>query len=680
MTAPQLPALEDAYELGAELGRGGLGRVLAGRQRSTGRAVAIKLPLEGAPLGDDARVLREAALLGDLTHPRLVQLVEAARTARGALALVYQRLEGRPLAAVLAEGPPDRAAVAGWIRDACAGVAALHRVGLVHRDLKPGNLMLEPDGRVRVFDFGLLRSTLAGTTLTRDGVVVGTVAYMAPEQLLGERVGPAADLFALGCVAFHCLAGRAPFSGDPAEVARAHLQGPPRLEDPAEAVVLRALARDPGARPADLEQWAGELGAVLAAAPRARPPRPTALVAAPREAAPLGATSTGARTLQASPLAAPARPPGRRRPLTALLAVATLGLAVAWWSRPAPAAAPAATPPPPAGPGAAACLREALRELDTDSRVQAALDLVEGDDPTRVREVWTRARRAYLQRTEAVEPCLREAARAAWDPELYRLLGRLAQAEHHLREHRLSHVSPLFTLTPSRAGLLEAALDRHVEARRAETMSRRWPEDGRPRLRQARVALRRSGTDWQEVWGPKDYREVRGVAGDRVRAARITILDPRGRRAVPVGTLTNFIGFQGDELSTSDQRDRLDEDEGPPQLRVDLPPPPPGEGVTVLVLYRDWDVTVRMDLTLIGADRSVLRPVRVPNLAGEDTSEKGRTFGLYAHFLPHVLPRPPLRLRLEARSIQVTGDPSSTVHPLALFARTGGELPLELGH
>jgi serine/threonine-protein kinase len=217
--------------------------------------VAVKLPLE--PLDDEgaARLAREVELLTSVRHPRLAQLLACWLDADGRPGLVYELVEGRPLHEVLGDGGPELAMVLGWTRDVAVGLDALAAEGLVHRDLKPSNLILEPSGRVRILDFGLARQT-SGGTVTMDGMVLGTPAFMAPEQLLEAKLSPACDIYSLGCLVYQFLTGAPPFDGSPGELLRSHTS---TTADPVsrrrtglgpgvDRVVARALEKDPTRR------------------------------------------------------------------------------------------------------------------------------------------------------------------------------------------------------------------------------------------------------------------------------------------------------------------------------------------------------------------------------------------------------------------------------------------------
>lgn len=247
------PSRVGDYTLEQELGRGATGAVWRATA-SDGRVVAIKL-LDAALAGDEeyrARFVREARVAQAIRDPHLVRILEASSDA-GRPFLVLEYVGGGSLAARLAHGPLGLEQTLGVVADVGAALDALHRGGIVHRDVKPSNVMLREDGSAALTDFGLAKGA-AYTVLTRPGQVHGTLDYLAPELIRGGEATPASDVYALGCVAFECLAGRPPFADRSLfGVGRAHLEDEP--PDPPTSpevawVLLRALEKDPSARPA----------------------------------------------------------------------------------------------------------------------------------------------------------------------------------------------------------------------------------------------------------------------------------------------------------------------------------------------------------------------------------------------------------------------------------------------
>jgi eukaryotic-like serine/threonine-protein kinase len=255
------------YEIEGLAGSGGMASVYRARDLETGGAAALKVLHDRPPAADD-RFAREADILAAIDHPAIVRYLERGVTAEGRAFLAMEWLEGEALAARLSRARlsiGDSVAVGVAVAQ---GLAAAHGRGIVHRDIKPQNLFLvrgEP-ASVKILDFGLARPVM--DRVTRTGAAPGTPGYMAPEQARSEAsVGPAADLFALGCVLFECVAGSPAFSGDHvmAIFAKLLLEDPPPLSDLRDSV------------PEDLERL---VSALLAKAPEARPPSADAVARA----------------------------------------------------------------------------------------------------------------------------------------------------------------------------------------------------------------------------------------------------------------------------------------------------------------------------------------------------------------------------------------------------------------
>jgi serine/threonine protein kinase len=253
------------YTVEATLGRGGMATVELARDAQLGRKVAIKRLFPS--LVDDgtfhARFLREARLAAGLSHLNLVSVYDAGDE-DGVPYIVMEYVEGETLAALMRRtGPlaPDHAVEI--LLQVCAGLEHAHAAGLNHRDIKPQNLLMRHDGVVKIADFGIAR-TLQATQLTQAGTVLGTAAYLAPEQAAGQPVTAAADIYSLGAVSYELLAGRTPYEFDSlADLTIAQRQ-PPRPIDGAppqlERAVVRALAFSPEDRPESAAAFARELG------------------------------------------------------------------------------------------------------------------------------------------------------------------------------------------------------------------------------------------------------------------------------------------------------------------------------------------------------------------------------------------------------------------------------------
>ena len=243
--------LAGRYRLGEIIGLGGAATVYRGWERHTGRAVAVKLCQAEAVSCEPPPHRAEVAALAVLRHPGLVQLYDAGVEA-GCCYLVMQLVEGETLARRIRTGPLPGTAVAVLGAALADALTAVHERGIIHRDLKPANVLLDGEDRPYLADFGVAR-LMAATHSTATDVVLGTPAFLAPEQVTGHPVGPAADVYALGLVLLEALTGYREYPGGAVESAVARLHRPPRLPEqlPAE---LRELLRemtdpDPASRP-----------------------------------------------------------------------------------------------------------------------------------------------------------------------------------------------------------------------------------------------------------------------------------------------------------------------------------------------------------------------------------------------------------------------------------------------
>lgn len=288
MVPPGL-VLESRYRLEDPIAAGGMGEVWRARDLILGRGIAVKL-LHLDYTRDEvclARFRAEAQHAGSLSHPNIAQVYDYNDAARPYL--VMELVDGPSLAALLAEGPLDPARAMQVIAQAAGGLQAVHAAGLVHRDVKPGNLLITRGGQVKVTDFGIAHAAGA-PPVTRTGTMMGTPAYLAPERAAGASATPAADLYALGVVAYQCLTGRLPFDGEPLAVAIAHMEQelpPLPLDVPpgAAALVADLTAKDPRARPSCAAQVAAQAEQLRAAlsgpgTPYPPPPSPPAILPA----------------------------------------------------------------------------------------------------------------------------------------------------------------------------------------------------------------------------------------------------------------------------------------------------------------------------------------------------------------------------------------------------------------
>jgi predicted ATPase len=258
--------LVQRYRLDAKLGEGGMGVVYRAHDSLLQRPVAVKT-LSPALFGEEGarRFLREAQAVARLQHPSIVAVFDAVEEG-GSLAIVMELVEGQTLRELLPLPIPRVVEIAVQV---LGGLEYAHGQGVIHRDLKPENIIVTDEGSAKLMDFGLARSE-GRSRLTQTGMVVGTVAYMAPEQALRGQADARSDLYALGCVLYEAVTGRPPFEAeDPISVITQHINVPPvgpRFHNPAvppvlEAVILRLLAKDPDRR----YRSAGEVAQVLGA-------------------------------------------------------------------------------------------------------------------------------------------------------------------------------------------------------------------------------------------------------------------------------------------------------------------------------------------------------------------------------------------------------------------------------
>jgi tRNA A-37 threonylcarbamoyl transferase component Bud32 len=343
------PRILDRYRLIERLAAGGSAEVWRAHDEQLDRPVAVKR-LHPHLLPDRAsrrRLVAEARAAAGLTHPVVVDVYDV--DVKGeAPALVMELVEGESLAARIArDGPLPPTEAVRLVADLAEALFHAHQQGLIHRDVKPGNVLLARDGRVRLVDFGIARSLAASSErLTQTGTVVGTLGSMAPEQLAAGPITPRTDLYGLGVVLYESLAGWPPYPATtPLVLAEAQRAGPPPLEklDPALAGIAAAcLAYDPDDRPLHagalaeaLRGWlAGDVTTAMAAA---AVPDASGAAAAPAAGPAEAPTITApvAAPVPAAPVAAAASPPtaGHRRnraPVLALALAGALGLLVLW--------------------------------------------------------------------------------------------------------------------------------------------------------------------------------------------------------------------------------------------------------------------------------------------------------------------------------------------------------------
>jgi serine/threonine-protein kinase len=285
MTQPRL--LGGRYELDGIVGRGGMAEVYRARDIRLDRIVAVKTLREDLARDQtfQARFRREAQSAASLNHPSIVAVYDTGEDDTGGSHIPYivmEYVDGRTLRDLLRE---DRRLLPERALEITDGVLRAldysHRNGIVHRDIKPGNVMLTRDGKVKVMDFGIARAVSdAQATMTQTAQVIGTAQYLSPEQARGERVDARSDLYSTGCLLYELLTGRPPFLGDsPVAIAYQHVREnpvPPSRVDPevpqwADAIVLRAMAKDPRDRYQSAAEMRQDIQRALQGVPVAAP-------------------------------------------------------------------------------------------------------------------------------------------------------------------------------------------------------------------------------------------------------------------------------------------------------------------------------------------------------------------------------------------------------------------------
>ena len=374
MVEPGRRCLGNRYELQQLIAAGGMGQVWRGFDVLLGRPVAVKV-LRSEYTGDPtflARFRGEAQHAASLSHPNIAavfdygEVIAEDGSGETLAYLVMELVEGEPLSAVLRrDAPLDIAASLSVLRQTADALATAHRVGMVHRDVKPGNILVGADDGVKITDFGIAWSA-GSVPLTRTGQVIGTAQYLSPEQAEGKHATPASDVYALGLVGYECLTGRPAFDGDnPVTIALKQVRQDPeplpeQLPPGVRTLIMRALAKDPEVRYPDGAAFAAAIEDAAAGRSTAAVELPAAAVPPPpqRPAADpptrVGATRTGASGVTSPTGSSHISPPVRRRrrtltsilvPVIALLAGAVIAVVVLQsmsregTSMPAPAAA-----------------------------------------------------------------------------------------------------------------------------------------------------------------------------------------------------------------------------------------------------------------------------------------------------------------------------------------------------
>lgn len=331
------------YRIERRIGEGAMAIVYKGRHARSGQDAAIKVMRGGTHQDLPARFRREAEVVSLLKSPHTVQILDHGE-ADGTLFIAMEYLEGTGLDAELKHGPLEQRRTLGLLRQVCLSLAEAHALGMIHRDLKPANVFLDRRGdreQVKVLDFGIAKVTApparpggaagAGPNmlslaqpLTAMGAIMGTPTYMAPEQARDEPLDARTDLYALGIVAYHCLAGRPPFEGAPGDVIFQHTTKtarplPGSVSPVVAALVFRLIAKDPADRPRSADDLITELDVILEGG-----------LDAPMVARPARGRRAVDATVEDGGPAAGARVPERRNALRmVVIAVLSVGAVVA---------------------------------------------------------------------------------------------------------------------------------------------------------------------------------------------------------------------------------------------------------------------------------------------------------------------------------------------------------------
>jgi serine/threonine-protein kinase len=272
-STPAAAFVAGRYLLRERIGSGAAGEIWRAQDPRIGRRVAVKflrIPegLTAAQRAEwESRFLLEARAAGRLSHPGIVPVFDVGTARDGRPFIVMELVEGQSLDVIRQSGPrPPFAQIVAWIGELAEALHAAHTSGVIHRDVKPANILIGTDGRARITDFGTAR--VAESELTRDGTFVGSPAFAAPEQLCGAKVDGRADLFALAAVFYLVVTAKRPFVGDdiPSIVyAVCHREpDPPGISPAIDAVILRALAKSPDDRYASVREFGRALSAATA--------------------------------------------------------------------------------------------------------------------------------------------------------------------------------------------------------------------------------------------------------------------------------------------------------------------------------------------------------------------------------------------------------------------------------